>query len=77
MVGCFPANGFGLHDMVGYVWEWTRSLFFEYLYEPDDRKQKALKPGKTNREWCAAARGATIVAAPGAPAVGVTPTSGS
>ncbi len=26
-VGCFPVNGYGLHDMIGNVWEWTKDAF--------------------------------------------------
>jgi formylglycine-generating enzyme required for sulfatase activity len=41
-VECFPANGFGLYDMVGNIWDWTCSLWgtgwerpeFGYPYDP-------------------------------------------
>ncbi|MEZ4449686.1 MAG: SUMF1/EgtB/PvdO family nonheme iron enzyme [Nannocystaceae bacterium] len=25
--GCYPANGYAIHDMIGNVWEWTASLY--------------------------------------------------
>ncbi len=46
MVGCFAANGFGLFDMIGNVWEWTRSIERPYPYDATDPKREDLKAGK-------------------------------
>ena len=38
-VGCFPDNDFGLHDMIGNLWEWTLSEYASYPYQADDGRE--------------------------------------
>jgi formylglycine-generating enzyme required for sulfatase activity len=45
-VGCFPPNRYGLHDMVGNVWEWTQSLWgFDYPYSTGNENRETLQAG--------------------------------
>jgi formylglycine-generating enzyme required for sulfatase activity len=41
-VGCFPPSGDGLYDMIGNVWEWTRSIDMDYLYDVIDPAREDL-----------------------------------
>jgi len=58
-VGCFPngASPYGIQDMSGNVWEWTRSLWgedwekpkFKYPYNTRDGREKLDAPDKVRR----------------------------
>jgi formylglycine-generating enzyme required for sulfatase activity len=45
-VGCFPggASPYGLLDLGGNIWEWTRSIGqYRYPYDPQDKKRENLQ----------------------------------
>ena len=44
-VGCFAANAFGLFDILGNLWEWTRSVYGAYPYPTSDPQRENADAG--------------------------------
>ena len=45
-VGYYPSGDspYGIHDLAGNVWEWTRSYYVDYPYLPDDSREITRDP---------------------------------
>ena len=46
-VGQYPANGYGLYDMAGNVWEWCLDAWDEDFYAVSDNSQNPIAGGET------------------------------
>lgn len=49
-VGCYPANLYGLHDMIGNVWEWTQSTYYPNHYTDETLPETMPTQGYDNKQ---------------------------
>ena len=49
--GAFPAGAFGLHDVVGNVWEWTSSFWGRYPWPEPEGDKRVYRGGSWSRRF--------------------------
>lgn len=62
-VGAFPANDFGLYDMIGNVWEWTTTQFSAH-HRPGARVQACCPPAAPDPSVNQTLKGGSHLCAP-------------
>lgn len=64
-VGCFEANQLGLYDMVGNVWEWTTSPYFD-SHDSTDKKShpQGFDPMQPEEKAVAVLKGGSFLCSP-------------
>jgi formylglycine-generating enzyme required for sulfatase activity len=48
-VGSYPANGFGLHEVIGNLWEWCEDRYDEFFYLRGPRRDPVARGGSSTR----------------------------
>jgi sulfatase modifying factor 1 len=49
-VACYPQNNFGIHDLIGNVWEWTQSVYYPRHFDPDQLPAKLPEKGYDEKQ---------------------------